>query len=425
MKRLRINIAFIALLLLLPAALVCAQDLKRCAIGEVARPALLLRHQAMEEKIRQYVRLQAGATYDDQLIRIPVVVHIIHNNAAGVVGGTDNNNISDEQVFSQIRVLNEDYRREAGTPGFNTSPVGADMNIEFVLASTDPQGNPSSGIVRQYSPQVSFDVFKDNFALSALSYWDSNKYLNIWVTRIKDGYLGYGEFPGGDVNGLEEEDVDEKIDGVIIDYKAFGRKTGTAVNGIYKYGRTLTHEIGHWLGLLHTWGDAFCGDDFCADTPPTERGNLSDACTPLSSICRGTRTWNMIENFLDYTPDSCMNIFTQDQKARVRAILDISKRRRRLVINSQFSLPAVEAFDVKVLENPTTGTAFRVQVLIPDYSDFSYRLFNGLGQEVRHKTYTDYPSTVIEIPKGGLPPGVYNLVFFSGHQKISRRLIAW
>jgi hypothetical protein len=411
-------------LMLLPFA-GFSQTTLRCAIREVVQKGLKERHESFESKLQQYAKARIGLEYDDDLIRIPVVVHIIHDNASGSIGGEGNSNISDEQVFSQIKVLNEDYRREPGTPGFNSSPVGADMNIEFVLASSDPQGNPSGGIIRKYSPQSSFDVFKDNYALSDLSYWDSNRYLNIWVTRIKDGYLGYGEFPGGDLNGHELEDVNEKIDGVIIDHKAFGRLTGTANSGIYKFGRTLTHEIGHWLGLIHPWGDTFCGDDYVADTPPEERGNLSDFCRPLTSSCSGVVTQNMIENFMDYTPDSCMNTFTQGQKARVRTVLDISKRRRRLVINSQFALPVVEKFDVKVLENPTAADFFRVQVLLPGYQDFSYKVYNATGQEVLARDFTDYSSTVIEIPKNGLRKGIFNLILSSGNEVITKRLISW
>jgi hypothetical protein len=397
----------------------------RCAIKEVAQQSLRNRHQAFEKKLQQYYSKAEGRLEsDDRLIKIPVVVHVVHNNASGAIGGDKNNNISDDQIISQIKVLNEDYRRKSGSPGFNSSSVGADMNIEFVLASVDPEGNPSNGITRTYSAQASFDVFKDNYTLSSLSYWDANKYLNIWVTTIKDGYLGYGEFPGADFDGLELEDVNEQIDGVIIDHKAFGRQTGTSNSGVYKFGRTVTHEVGHWLGLIHTWGDAFCGDDFCNDTPPTERANLSNFCRPLSSNCNGIVTQNMIENFMDYTPDSCMNTFTQDQKGRVRAVLELSKRRRRLVINSQFSLPAAEKFEVRVLENPTVEDQFRLQVLLPGYKDFSYKVYNSMGQEVLAKDFKDYPSTVIEIPRTKLSKGIFNIRLISGGEVISKRLIS-
>ncbi|MBK9936096.1 MAG: zinc metalloprotease [Cytophagaceae bacterium] len=289
--------------------------MKKCAIPENRSERILQQNRKLQDKIDEFLlKTDFSGRKEEKVIKIPVVIHVIHNNLAGIIGGKDNGNISDEQIYSQIKVLNEDYRKLANTPGFNSSPVGADMMIEFFLAKTDPTGKPTTGINRVYNSKKEFDVFNDNYLLSNLSYWDSAKYLNIWVTTLADNYLGYAEFPGGNFDGLELEDIDAEIDGAIIDHHAFGRQIGTANDGVYTYGRTLTHEIGHWFGLIHTWGDEYCGTDYCEDTPPAERGNLGIKCNAIFSECKGTRTQNMIENFMDYTADSCMNIFTSDQK---------------------------------------------------------------------------------------------------------------
>jgi len=420
MKKQNLNLI---LLLLFPLLGFC-QEIKRCAIGENVSKDLKHRHEVLNLKIEEYYRKNGRiSTFEQGLVTIPVVIHIIHNNQSNIIGGPNNSNISDEQVISQIKVLNEDYRRKNGTRGFNDSPIGADLNIEFKLAQTDPNGKLSSGIVRVYHPKNQFDVFDDNYLLSELSYWDSSKYLNIWVTTLSNGYLGFGEFPGGVFDGLELEDVDERIDGVIIDHTAFGSKTGTSVNGIYSFGRTLTHEIGHWFGLIHTWGDEFCGDDFCNDTPPTERGNNSIRCNVTFSNCKGERTRNMIENYMDYTPDSCMNIFTSDQSLRIRAIFEVSKRRKKLIANAQFNLPTTDKLALNILENPLTSNELVLQILVKDLSNYGISIFDSQGRIIFENNFIDSPSRILKIPKEKLRSGVFIISAYNEEEKVSKKLI--
>jgi hypothetical protein len=399
-------------------------DAQRCALGVMAKPELQKRHENFQKILEQYngnnrsnLRIQEG------IIKIPVVVHVIHNKLDKIIGGTGNTNISDHQIFSQIKVLNEDFRRQIGTLGYNELKVGTDMEIEFFLAQVDPNGTPSSGITRNYINKSNFNIFNDLNLVSNLSYWDSNKYLNIWVMDFSGLYLGYGEFPGAAVDGLELADAPERTDGVFVDHEAFGRQIGTATGSIYGYGRTLTHEIGHWLGLLHTWGDARCGDDYCYDTPVAERENDSETCRTVFSRCSGVATRNMIENYMDYTPDSCMNVFTIDQKKRVRDVLELSPRRRRMVLNSEFLLPSNEFVDLKIIGNPSAKNQMAFQVLLPEFQDFTLRFYDVLGREVASKSFKDYPSTVIRAENLNIPSGLLIMQLITKDIRITKRII--
>lgn len=332
-----------------------------------------------------------------EIITIPIVVHVIHNTASGEIGGPENGNISNEQIFSQIKVLNNDFRRKVNTPGFNNHPAGADLELNFELARFTPDGLPSSGIVRVFNNRTDYDVFNDNELLSSLSYWDADRYLNIWVTTLQDNYIGYAEFPTGDFNGLDFDETNPRTDGLIIDHEVFGNQTGTARNGIYTYGRTVTHEVGHWFGLIHTWGDAFCGTDYCDDTPTVRGANNTITCEARPSRCDGVSRIPMIENYMDYTPDSCMHIFTMDQKNRVQAILEISQRRNRLIKAAKLNFIPVEQPELSILNNPGSNADVQIKVQLPDFQDFEINMFTSRGQLIYSNKFLDSPGLLSPI----------------------------
>jgi Pregnancy-associated plasma protein-A len=396
-----------------------AQERKRCASSENSRISRTLNYSnEQNRKILSTISID-----EDKLLKIPVVVHVIHNNSNGTIGGANNGNISDFQIQTQIKVLNEDYRKKAGTRGFNSNQVGVDMRIEFYLATKDPNGKPSTGITRNFNSKELFDVFDDNLLLSNISYWDSEKYLNIWVTSLADDYLGFAEFPTGDFNGLELDEIPAKLDGIMIDHSVFGSRTGTATTGTYSYGRTLTHEIGHWFGLIHIWGDEFCGEDFCSDTPAQEKGNLSTNCSPKYSFCSGTRTLNMSENFLDYTPDSCMNVFTIEQSRRVRAVIELSKRRKRLITNSEFNLPEVAKIEIRMLENPASTDEISFQLLTKTYENMEVIIYDILGRKIDNFIFEDSPSRIVTLQKKSFGLGIYYIRAISDSGSDTKRLI--
>lgn len=243
---------------------------------------------------------------------IPTVVHIMHNNGP--------ENISDEKIMSQFDILNEDFGKYGS--GYNNDSVGADTKIRFCLATIDPYGNPTTGINRvSFGKTSSFNVDNDEAEMKALSRWDPEKYMNIWIVNtINDGsVLGYTYYP----SSVAEEDKD----GLVIRYDTFGR-IGNEFGFI---GRTVTHETGHYLNLIHTWGDGDCFiDDGIEDTPLCADPYYSDypACDKPFQ-CNNDR---MIENYMDYSDDSCMNVFTNQQAVKMQNA--IVKYRKTLVSES-------------------------------------------------------------------------------------------
>lgn len=251
-------------------------------------------------------------------IKIPVVVHIMH--APGEVIGTQSN-LSQAQILSQIAVLNEDFRKMAGSRGFNTDLVGADSEIEFCLATRDPSGNPTNGINRVSYVNSNNHNFSFDQSMKALSIWPTNRYLNIWVVKNMNGILGYAYLP----EDMATDPQRAQIDGVVIGCRFFGSRdkqlAGQSFNldNTFGLGRTTTHEVGHYLNLLHTWGDGGCeADDEVFDTPNCSGQYFGCGTPPVQ--CGNTR---MIANYMDYSDDVCMNIYTNGQKTRMRSALTV------------------------------------------------------------------------------------------------------
>jgi hypothetical protein len=246
------------------------------------------------------------------LARIPVVVHVLYR--------MDAENISDEQVKSQIEVLNADFRKANADADRMPEPFAAraaDARIEFALAVRDPDGDPTGGITRTRTAVTSFEGTIDEMdrAIKATAggarAWPSDHYLNVWVCSLGGGLLGYAQFPGGPA----------QTDGVVILNTALGT-LGTAAPP-FDLGRTATHEIGHWLNLLHIWGDddsACAESDNVRDTP--NQGGPNTGCPRFPRIsCNNGPDGDMFMNYMDYTDDACMFMFSKGQVARMRAAL--------------------------------------------------------------------------------------------------------
>ncbi len=245
---------------------------------------------------------------------IPVVVHVLYNTSA--------QNISQAQIQSQIDVLNADYQllnADASNVPSAFSGLKADAQIQFCLAQRDPSGVATTGIIRKSTTKTSFSADNDDAKSNSTggsAPWPAGQYLNIWIvpgitSGGQPGILGYAQFPGGPAG----------TDGVVIGYNYFGT-TGTA-QAPFNKGRTGTHEVGHWLNLRHIWGDdgtGCSGSDLVGDTP--NQGDENYGCPSFPQIsCSNGSNGDLFMNYMDYTDDACMYMFTTGQKTRMHAVL--------------------------------------------------------------------------------------------------------
>lgn len=302
------------------------------------------------------------------VITIPIIFHIIHDGDA--VGSAEN--ISLAQVNSQIDVLNEDYRKLFGTAGYNTNAVGADCEIEFCAAVVDPSGNvlTEPGIDRVNLGQQEWDQTDINATLKPQTIWDPARYCNVWTVRFGGGsanLLGYAQFPSSSgLQGLNGGGGTATTDGVVIRYNACGR-VGT-VTSPYNKGRTLTHELGHWLGLRHIWGDQSCGNDYCNDTPTSTGANYG--CATGQNTCPDAGN-DMVENYMDYSNDACMNIFTNDQKTRMMTVMSVSPRRASLTSSNVCTIPFTFSYTGRVIDAVTNQPIPNAKVLLDGPADYT------------------------------------------------------
>lgn len=277
-------------------------------------PEMLRNMETIENQIQDYIRKYPNGDGNRAVITIPVVVHVVYRTAT--------ENISDAQIQSQMDVLNQDFtatNTDLGLVPSLFSGVVANAEIQFCLAARDESGNATTGITRK-STTVSSWGTNDNVkkaSAGGVNPWNPSQYLNIWVCNIGGGILGYAQFPGGPAS----------TDGVVNDYRYFGT-IGTATAPFNK-GRTATHEVGHYLNLRHIWGDANCGSDLVADTPTHNTSNGGCPAYPHLSTCSGAPV-EMTMNYMDYTDDACMYMFSAGQKARMRAVIEGSGSRASL-----------------------------------------------------------------------------------------------
>lgn len=336
------------------------------------------------------------------VIQIPIIIHVVHNGE-NVGSGA---NISQAQVESQIRALNEDYRKKINTPGYNTHPDGADVEIEFVPALRDEDGNTLAepGIHRYNGGRSYWERNPVENTLKPATSWDPNQYFNIWVCAFGgdlDQVLGYAQFPSlSGLSGLQNNEGAVNTDGVIIAYQFFG--TEGNVSAPYNGGRTTTHEVGHWLGLRHIWGDGGCNiDDYCDDTPRAGEANYN--CTQNNS-CTQYAGNDMIENYMDYTPDACMNIFTEDQKNRMLTVMNNSIRRKEL-LTSTVHLPQ-ESAPIAAFTVNTTNISVGQSVSFTDESTFDPTSWSWTF------TGAETTSSTVKNPSGIVynSPGCYEVI---------------
>lgn len=363
---------------------------------------------------------------------IPIIFHIIHTGQAVGSG----RNLSLAQINSQITRLNEDYRKlNADRTTYLTQPalsaLHADCEINFCAAKVSPTGAvlTEPGVERILAsskgwtspPYSGMSPSYLEGTVKPTSIWDPTKYFNVWVAEFNDGVLGYAQFPvapsstTGTIGDLSSMPNSATTDGVVLDYKYTGL-SGSA-GGPYNLGRTLTHEAGHWLGLYHIWGDDFgscSGTDRVTDTPnqagenytcPTTAGSVkTDACTASSPGV-------LYQNYMDYSDDKCMVMFTAGQKARLQAVMANCVRRNSLASSTACTAPSSiyensSIVDLSIFPNPTNGE-INVTVDLLNNEDFTVSVTNTLGQIVKEVKQLHSNGATVKVDLVGNANGIY------------------
>jgi hypothetical protein len=345
------------------------------------------------------------------LITIPVVVHIVYNNSS--------ENISDAQVQSQIDVLNTDYQKQnpdtAEIPSYYRS-LAANCGFRFGLAQLDTNGQTTTGIVRKYTNTGAFTI-DDGIKSSATGGddgWDRDRYLNIWVGNLTGGLLGYSSIVGGP----------KPTDGVVVLYTAFGTN-GTAT-APFNRGRTTTHEVGHWLNMIHTWGDDSCGTDDVADTPPQEGPTYGDPSGIIIS-CGNAPYGNLYMDYMDFTDDIGMHLFTYGQRDRMRTLFAPGGFRYALLssgvpvaaMDSAADLSGEAEGGMTVYPNPAIGLA-TIKLTDPSSMGGLLDVYNQLGQRVMTMRIT---SQVMQLDVSGWGKGVYFIRISGGKNGVTSKLV--
>lgn len=275
-----------------------------------------------------------SSSMTDSTLVIPVVVHVLYNSPE--------QNISAEQIQSQIDVLNEDFavlNPTALDVPSEWSALKQDSKIRFRLAQRDPEGNFTTGITRHFTYRSQFAILDPDIYIpdsGGVSAWPNSKYLNIWVCNLEFNALGFASFPGSSASN----------DGIVISYKSFGRIG--PVNAPYDLGRTTTHEAGHWFSLQHIWGDedGCSGTDNVDDTPNQEKSTFRCPRFPKTDNCTVDFPGIMYMNYMDYTDDKCMMFFTQGQISKMREAA--AAYRDSLFFSNGHILPAPLSSDLAI-----------------------------------------------------------------------------
>lgn len=347
---------------------------------------------------------------DRAVITVPVVVHVVYSSS--------NQNISDQQIQSQIDVLNQDYSRQNSDAGNTPSvfqSVAANCDIQFCLAVRDPNGNPTTGIERIQTNTTSWstnDLVKKS-ANGGADGWPKADYLNIWVCNLGGGILGYSSFPSTNQSTAWK-------DGVVIGYKYFGNM-GT-VQSPYDLGRTATHECGHWFGLYHIWGDdngACSGSDNISDTP--NQGSENYGCPVFPHIsCNNGPNGDMSCNYMDYTDDNCMNMFTAGQKTKMTSVLNTTRSSIKLS-QGCIAVGIKDVFsdgNISLFPNPA-NTFMQVVINNNSLQNINIKIYNMVGELISASTINE--TTMLDV--SSLSAGMYYITLSSEGYFASRKIL--
>lgn len=375
-----------------------------------------------------YRAKQTGSQDRSTVYTIPVVVHIVYN--------TPEENLDDSVIFNQIARLNEDYRRlnEDTTNTRDTFlTIVGDSYIEFQLAMFDPDGNPTTGITRTYTAQSSFfgvggapaEGVKST-ANGGIDPWDQSRYLNIWVCDMSlfdiPFLLGYAT-PPADLPHWPAGSTDGMSDGVVIQYQAFGSNNPNVLDAgsgpIDVQGRTTVHEVGHYLGLRHIWGDGDCTAEDGIDDTPNAVDQSNQDCNFSANTCTDNigilgDLPDMVENYMDYSAETCQNSFTLGQIDMMRAILE-NYRYDLINGNPALGVENSEIFSFSIYPNPASGN-FIIAGLNSESKTIT--IYSETGSQLQVTTTTDQ-----QIMIENLSAGVYFISVLQGEALEMRKVV--
>ncbi|HXB10978.1 MAG TPA: M43 family zinc metalloprotease [Bacteroidia bacterium] len=372
--------------------------------------------------------ITSGYHAEQAAYTVPLVVHVLWDNAS--------QQLSLQQVKTQIKVLNQDYNR-LNADTIDTPPpfkaVAASMNITFCLAQVDPNGNPTNGVVYKQVPSNTFYLTDDAMKYPSKggdTAWDVHKYFNIWVCNLAGGVLGYSVFPFLPLDGRF---------GSVILYSVFGDSN---VMAPYNLGRTTTHEVGHLMDLHHPWGDDFgyCpgaggDDDSIADTPP-EGNNLADGygdgagptfgCPPFpyTDNCSTIYPGIMFQNYMEYTDDACMNLFTHDQA--LRAFTALNGPLASLLTSNVCTPLGIDELgisrEIDIFPNPSTGI-INAELKFSKPSKVEMVATTVLGQTIYKWNADNITNETMKMDFSAQPGGIYFLRVSDGNSFVVKKVV--
>lgn len=375
---------------------------------------LKARRDAIETFTERWIEDHEAESASRSVVTIPVVVHVVYRTSV--------QNISDFQVQSQIAVLNEDYRKlnadVSGVPTIWTNRI-ADCEIEFQLATCDPNGYWTSGITRTETTVTNWQGSDDVKVTAAGGHdpWPASDYLNIWVCNIGSSLLGYAYQPG--INPL--------LDGVVIGYPYFGKPSSSST---YNLGRTATHEIGHYFNLDHLWGPGgsnpnCTADDGVTDTPKQMEPNYGCTATYPHASCGGGSNSDMFNNYMDYGNDPCLFFFTNGQKSRMLAAIN-GPRASLLSSNGLNNCPVgIEEHLLESSLNIYPNPAKDIINIQSDQKDnllTDIRLLDLSGREVINRANVRLGHAAFQLNVSELSKGTYVLEIRSDNQIVTKKI---
>jgi len=450
------NKVLLGILLLLSVATYAQPNIDKCGYGFVKK-ALIAKDPNFQQQLDAYLKNRmtglplaktvGGVTLN---VTVPVIFHIVLDTAQlhkiGDSAGVAN------RAISQVQVLNEDYNRgnaDSTLIPVDFKPLYGNVNIKFALAHTDPNGNSTSGWDITTTPLLGFDASATDpcgdakhAATTGVDAWDVTRYINVWVISFLYGsqpstILGLTVPPAFTIDTITGFPKSEM--GVLLGYNAFGRRTSPA-EYFYNHidlGRTLTHEMGHYFGLFHPWGDdgGLCPsdpggkDDGIADTPPEGGPNYGCPTFPVYDVCSpaGYGSGIMFDNYMDYTDDACMNIFTADQIQVMQAEIRPGGESHELTIHPELlqypgnvQPPSDNSFIIT--PNPSSGGVYISFNQVP--SGFTHIVVkNAVGQRVWEENTTGMQTSYFPIDLSSLSKGMYFVTCYFTNATETRKII--